>query len=192
MSSPRRIYEHRDNCNNTLFIGIFRRCETRLTYLTSNNLTLQVVCDENKYCFPGNSKCPAPSSVPSSCIDLVDDTQKYCNLNGNPFDCAYSSITKGLISCPIIAACFLGIALLLVFAHILINSFHYQTHLRLTIFTLILLILGFLFLLTTLILLGATMASDLYQYRYNLDYRLQNENGKLSIDVHLHLIYLFD
>jgi hypothetical protein len=97
--------------------------------------------------------------------------QYFCNLDDNPYACCYSPITKGLISCTIISACALGISLLLIYSHILINQFKYKIHMYVTIITIFLLFLGFIFLLITLILLGATMADDLHQYRYNLDYR---------------------
>jgi hypothetical protein len=121
------------------------------------------ICDDNKYCFYGNENCTG--------LNLFD-MQKWCNLENNPYNCAYSSITKGLISCTIIAACTLGISLLLTFSHILINQFNYKIHMYISIITIGLLLLGFIFILITLILLGSTLSYDLYQYKYNLNYRL--------------------
>lgn len=172
---PDRIYEHRSNTNGTIYIGIFRRCEIRSTYLTSTILTAHLICDENKYCFYGNSKCSTPEPI----TNVVDNTQKQCNIDQNSFDCDYSSITKGLIACTIIAACFIGFSFLLTFSHFLFNSFNYKLHFLITMITIVFLILGFAFLLTTLIILGASMSSDLYQYRYNRDFRLKNLNGML-------------
>jgi hypothetical protein len=98
--------------------------------------------------------------------------QSRCNDNNNPYNCDYSSITKGLISCTIISACTLCISFILIFSHILINQFKYKIHMYISIITIILLFLGFLFILITLILFGSTLSYDLYQYRYNLDYLL--------------------
>jgi len=53
------------------------------------------------------------------------DMQSRCNDNNNPYNCDYSSITKGLISCTIISACTLCISFILIFSHILINQFKY-------------------------------------------------------------------
>lgn len=164
-----------------IYIGIFRRCEPRSTILTSTISTTHLICDDNKYCFYGNSKCPTPLTIDTPNLIVQDDAQKQCNLDGNPLDCGYSSITKGLISCTIIAACFIGFSLLLTFSHILFNQFNYKLHFLITLITIIFLMLGFAFILTTLILLGSTMSSDLYQYRYNRDYRLQVSNSMLSI-----------
>ena len=100
--------------------------------------------------------------------------QHYCNVDNNLYQCSYSSFTKGLISCTIIAASTLGISLLLIFLHILINQFKYKTHMYITVITIIFLLIGFIFILITLILLGSTMAYDLHQYWYNLDYRVDS------------------
>jgi len=158
--------------NKTIFVGIFHRCENRLINITSTSLKTYPVCDDNKYCFYGNTNCTQLANLSPSNPNVTDTMQEYCNINNNPYNCDYSSITKGLISCTIIAACTLGLALILIFSHILINQFKYKIHIYVSIITIVLLSLGFLFIFITLILFGSTLSSDLYQYRYNLDYRL--------------------
>jgi len=140
------------------------------------------ICDDNKYAFHGNDnqKCTGLNEPFLDNINAVDDTQKFCNLNNSPYHCAYSSITKGLISCTIIAACTLGISLILIFSHILINQFKYKIHMYIAMITLLLLFLGLLFILIALILFGSTLTNDLHQYRYNLDCRFNAIKGRFQ------------
>lgn len=139
------------------------------------------ICDANRYFFYGNTKC-------SDLTNRIQYThmQMICSIDNNQCDCSYSSYAKGLIACTIIAACTLGISFILIFSHILINQFNYKIHLYISLITIILLILGFIFILITLILLGATLAYDLFQYRYNLDYQLASSSmfyRKLFINI---------
>jgi hypothetical protein len=171
-----RIYEHRTSTSKTIYVGIFRRCENLLIQLTPNVSKTFSVCDDNKYAFHDN--CTRLNEAVLSNANVEDDTQQFCNSNNNLYHCNYSSVTKGLISCTIIAACTLGISLLLIFSHILINQFKYKIHMYITLITLVLLFLGFLFILIALILFGATLPNDLRQYRYNLDCRFNSIMGK--------------
>jgi hypothetical protein len=153
--------------NETMSIGIYQRCENPYVNIVSNLTKISSVCNNNKYYFPDNKACINTTNTLQS-----GELQHVCNLANNPCHCDYSSITKGLISCTMIAACTLILALLLMFSQILINQFKYKIHIYISILTIFLLLLGFIFLLITLILLGSTMSHDLYQYRYNLDYNL--------------------
>jgi hypothetical protein len=97
---------------------------------------------------------------------------RLCNVAGNPYRCNYSRINKGLISSTIISACTLSLSIILIYLHLLINQFKYKTHFGIAVITIALLFLAFIFILITLILFGSTMANDLFEYRYNLKYRL--------------------
>jgi hypothetical protein len=168
--------------NKTLSIGVFHRCECRMVNLALNSSKIYSVCDDNKYCFHGNGNC-------NNLTNQLDTMQEWCNIDHNPYNCDYSSITKGLISCTIIAACTLGLSFLLIFSHVSINVFKYKIHMCISFITIPLLFLGFIFILITLILFASTLSYDLYRYRYNLDYRL----GLLSMSSYeiLNEIYLF-
>lgn len=140
-----------------------------MQYININYDKTDLICDDNKYCFCGNKKCAEGLNQNQS---NIENLQKLCHVGQNSYNCAYSSFAKGLIACTIISAVTLGLSLILIFSHIIINEFKYKIHIYIAIITIVLLILAFLFMLITLILLGSTMAYDLYQYVYNLDYQV--------------------
>ena len=158
-------------------VGIFQRCENENLTVTHSSSKLQSVCHENKY-LSVNSPCYHRND--SSGI-AESDAQRVCNLGNGTCHCDYSSYGKGLISCTIIAACTLGIAFLLIFTHLFINEFKYKIHFYLSIPTIVLLLIGTIFLLITLILLGSTMAYDLREYRSDLTNRELNLSNRESL-----------
>ena len=162
-----RLYFHKTDQTKTTSVGIFQRCENVVLPMTSTSSKVHTVCFENKYFV---------WSIAHNCsrVDISTDetdAQRVCNLDESTCSCDYSSYGKGLMSCTIIAACTLGIAFLLIFTHLLINEFKDKLHFFLAVVTVVLLALGFIFLLITLILLGSTMAFDLHQYRFDLNNR---------------------
>jgi hypothetical protein len=164
-----RIYEHQQINDRTIFIGIVQRCENRQLNVTSTLNKFYSICDDNKYNFNKNINCTIEPNQSGT-----RRVHSSCNGLNNPCHCDYSSITKGLLSCTIISACALGISLILIFSHILINQYQYKIHMNIAAITILVLFLGFIFILITLILLGSTMSYDLYQYHYDLDYKLAN------------------
>lgn len=162
-----RLYFHKTDQTKTISIGIFHRCENVVLPMISTSSKIHTVCFENKYFF-GSAHC---NSSKIETLTEETDAQRVCNLDKSTCNCDYSSYGKGLISCTIIAACTLGVSFLLIFTHLLINEFKDKLHFYLAVATIVLLSLGFIFLLITLILLGSTMAFDLYQYRFDLNNR---------------------
>lgn len=161
-----RVYEHRRTPNETMFIGLFHRCENRLVNVIGTTNRYYPICDENRYLPQNRNLTDIINRYP------LNETPRLCNVAGNPYRCDYSPITKGLISTTILAACLLIFSLLLIYLHLLINQFKYKTHLLIAGITIALLLLAFLFILTTLILLGSTMSFDLFEFRYNFRSRL--------------------
>jgi hypothetical protein len=135
------------------------------------------ICDENKY-LPYNKNV-------SNIINKrpPHEASRLCNVAGNPYRCNYSRINKGLISSTIISACTVSLSILLIYSHLLINQFKYKTHFGIAIITISLLFLAFIFILITLILFGSTMANDLFEYRYNLKYRLIEQSRFKKFDL---------
>ena len=148
-----------------MFVGLFHRCENRLINIVGTNNRYYPICDENRFIPPNRNLTEITKRY------LLNETPRLCNVPGNPYRCDYSPISKGLISTTILSACLLTFSLLLIYSHLLINQFKYKTHLIIGSITIALLFLAFLFLLTTLILLGSTMSYDLFEYRYNFQYR---------------------
>ena len=161
--SLQRIYEHRTESSKTMFVGIFQRCEYSSLNITDYN-KLHSICDDLLYM--KNDSCCTESTP------LSRTRHRLCNLAENRNDCDYSPIGKSLIACTIIAACTIGIAFLATFSHLFIGEFKYKIHRGISIFTIILLFLGFAFLLATMIIIGSTLPYDLYQYEYNLNCHL--------------------
>ncbi|CAM4885328.1 unnamed protein product [Rotaria socialis] len=175
MEYPRwKIYEHRRNPNETMFIGLFHRCENRFLNGILNTSKIYLVCDNNKY-LPSNKNL-------STLIHKVQpaEAQRLCNIAGNPYDCDYSSINKTFISSTIISIITLCLSIISIYLHLLINQFKYKTHVGVAITTISLLFIAFICNLITLILLSSTMPFDLFEYRYNLNYRLIEKNHRNS------------
>lgn len=167
-----RIYEHRRSPSETIFIGLFHRCENQLMNVYSDVNKIYPICDENRYLPYHRNLSNLLRTLPPR------DAQRLCNVAGNPYRCRYSSIHKGLISSTVISSCTLTLAILLIYSHLLINQFKYQTHLGMAILTVSLLFLAFIFILITLILFGSTMSNDLLEYRYNFKYRLIEQSKR--------------
>ncbi|CAF4276801.1 unnamed protein product [Rotaria socialis] len=75
MEYPRwKIYEHRRNPNETMFIGLFHRCENRFLNGILNTSKIYLVCDNNKY-LPSNKNL-------STLIHKVQpaEAQRLCNI----------------------------------------------------------------------------------------------------------------
>ncbi|CAF3699520.1 unnamed protein product [Adineta steineri] len=193
MGYPRwKVYDHREIHNKTIFIGLNHRCENHLIDVTSTQNRIYSVCDQNKYDFHCNKQC-------NNIHNVTNDNEKHrlCNLPNNPCNCDYSSITKGLMSCTIIAAITLSIALLLISSHILLNQYKYKIHFYISAITIVLLVFGLIFILITLILHGSTMSYDLYQYVYGLDCKLdtlksqeEKDNYKMNITQEINRHYI--
>ena len=149
-----------------MFVGLFQRCEYRLLNILTDTNRYYPICDDNKYMSYEKNLSNILSRF------QTDEFPRLCNVAGNPYGCSYSIVGKALIASTIIAACMLTFSLLLIYSHLLINQFKYKTHLFIAIATIVLLLLAFIFILITLILLGSTMAFDLFEYRYNLQYGL--------------------
>ncbi|CAF0969851.1 unnamed protein product [Rotaria sordida] len=178
MECPRwKIYEHRRIPSETIFIGLFHRCENRLIDGVLNTSKIYLICDENKY-LPYNKNL-------SYLLNKIQpiEAQRFCNIAGNPYRCNYSSINKSFISSTIITIFTLSLSIISIYLHLLINQFKYKTHLGIAITTISLLFIAFIFILITLILLSSTMSYDLFEYRYNLNYRLmQQKHRNLTTD----------
>ena len=134
-------------------MGIFQRC-----YSTAQHSS---ICDALLY-LKNDSCCNDSPENPR-------ERHRLCNVDEHRNACDFSPIGKSLISSTIIAACTIGIAFLLTFLHLFIGEFKYKIHLAVSIPTVLLLLLGFIFLLATMIILGSSMAYDLHQYEYNMD-----------------------
>jgi len=165
-----RIYEHRRTPSETIFIGLFQRCENQLINVVLDTNKIYPICNDNKY-LPQNKNL-------SNIIKKLQphEASRLCNVAGNPYRCDYSLINKGLISNTIISACTLSLSIILIYSHLLINQFKYKTHFGIAAITISLLFLAFVFILITLILLGSTMSYELFEYRYHLNYRLNEQS----------------
>jgi hypothetical protein len=165
-----RIYEHRRNPSETIFIGLFHRCENQLITVVSDTNKIYPICDENRY-------LPYSKNLSTIIKKLQpEEATRLCNVAGNPYRCTYTSVNKGLISSTVISAFTLSLSIILIYTHLLINQFKYKTHFGIAIITVSLLSLAFIFILITLILFGSTMSHDLFEYRYNLNYRLVEQS----------------
>ncbi|CAF1099987.1 unnamed protein product, partial [Didymodactylos carnosus] len=174
MGYPRwKLIEHRKSDSLTVHIGLFDRCED--VFFKNGNLYNKTypICDSNKYLPPSS-----PLTTRLCTIEYNDaHCQKLCNrLDKTLPACDYLSFTKGLIACTIVAACTIGLALIMTYSNLLINPFKYKTHIIVSSISLFLLFIGFAALLTTLIILGSYMQRDLFEYLYNLSNQLQRGN----------------
>lgn len=118
-------------------IGLFTRCRT---FDTDNS----EICYPNRY--PRNTSC----------------LWNYCTSRSANASCQcdYSSSTKGIASCSIIAAIFLGLAIIILFIHSIKTTESRSIGLILGLNPLILLLLAFIFILITLILVGSYLSRD--------------------------------
>lgn len=169
-----RIYEHRRSPSETIVIGLFQRCENQLISVVPDTNKIYPICDANKY-------LPTKRNLTGVLSRLQpQEAQRLCNIAGNPHRCSYSTVNRVLISSTIIAACAIGLSMLGIYSHLLLNQFKYKTHVGIAALTVALLLTAFVFLLITLILLGSTMSNELFEYRYNLNYRLAERSKPLA------------
>lgn len=170
MGYPRwKIYEHRRIPSETIFIGVFHRCENQLINVVLDTNKIYPICNDNKYLTHKKNLSTVINRLQSH------EVPRLCNIAGNPYRCTYTRLNQFLISSTIISACTISLAIFAMYAHLLINQFKYKTHFSIAILTVILLTIGFIFILLTLIVFGSTMANDLYEYRYNFKYRLNQQ-----------------
>jgi hypothetical protein len=123
---------------NFTTIGLFTRC---------------VPSDTNKTetCFP-NLYPTAPGYYQwSSCIGRS---------NTDLYQCDYLPSTKGIAACTILAAIFLGLAIIILFIHSIKTTESRAVELFLGLFPLFLLLLAFIFILIALILVGSYLSRD--------------------------------
>jgi hypothetical protein len=133
----------RQNPQNYTTIGLFTRCIP-----SENNKT--ETCFPNLY--PGNTACNWYDCLPRAALDTCQ--------------CDFLPSTKGIASCTIIAAVFLGLAILILFIHSIKTTETRSIGLFLTYFPVFLLLLAFIFILIALILVGCYLSRDImYTFR---------------------------
>jgi hypothetical protein len=136
----------RNDTRNLTTIGLFTRC-------IPSEYNKTETCFPNIY--PGNTSCQW-----SDCLSrAMNDT---CQ-------CDFLPSTKGIASCAIIAAVFLGVSIILLFIHSIKTTETRSIGLFLAIVPLILLILALIFILIALILVGSYLSRDImYTFRTSL------------------------
>jgi hypothetical protein len=149
------------NLNRTT-IGLFTRCIPSDAYK-------EETCFPNL--FPKNANC----SVQGDC--LTRPSNPSCS-------CDFLPSTKGIAACAIIAAIFLGLAIIILFIHSVNTSETRSLGLFLGLFPLLLLLLALIFILITLILVGSYLSRDVMEilsdYTYPSMYILK-ANIKLNL-----------
>lgn len=120
-------------------IGLFTRC-------TTSSINKIEICFPNV--FPSVSTC----NIATAC--LSQEPNSACS-------CDYLPSTKGIVACAILAAIFLGLAIIILFIHSVNTSETRTVGLCLGLFPLILLVLAFIFILITLILVGSYLSRDI-------------------------------
>jgi len=123
---------------NYTTIGLFTRC-------TTSNIIKTETCFPNLY--PGNGSC----------------SWSQCLLRSGNADCQCDFLpsTKGIAACAIIAAVFLGLAIIILFIHSIKTSETRSIGLFLGLFPLFLLFFAFVFILIALILVGSYLSRDM-------------------------------
>ena len=124
--------------NNHITIGLFTQCRT-------SNVSRAETCFPNMY--PRDGRCDL------LLICAVKPINETCR-------CDYLPSTKGIAACTIIAAVFLGLALLILFFHSIKTTGSRAVELILSLFPVILLLLAFIFILIALILVGSYLSRD--------------------------------
>jgi hypothetical protein len=130
-------YYNRTDFNYTT-IGLFTQCIPS----QSNNTE---TCFPNMY--PKNTSC-----YWSDCLSRYVSADCQCD---------FSSSTKGIASCAIIAAIFLGLAIIILFIHSIKTTAARSIELFLGLFPFISLLLALIFILITLILVGSYLSRDI-------------------------------
>jgi hypothetical protein len=121
-------------------VGLFTRC-------TPSTSTKEETCFPNL--FPNNKSCSV-----EICLQINPDAS--CS-------CGFLPSTKGIAACAIIAAIFLGLAIIILFIHSINTSETRTVGLFLGLLPLILLLLALIFILITLILVGSYLSRDIMQ-----------------------------
>ncbi|UJR26832.1 hypothetical protein I4U23_008145 [Adineta vaga] len=137
-AEPRNSSIATDYGFNYTSIGLFTRCVT-------NDFTKTENCFPNLY--PKNSSCPV-----GYCLLRTSDSSCPCD---------FLPSTKGIAACTIIAAIFLGLAIIILFIHSINTSETRSIGLVLGLFPLLLLLLAFIFILIALILIGSYLSRDI-------------------------------
>jgi hypothetical protein len=128
---------------NRTTIGLFTRCIPITGYT-------QETCFPNV--FPKNVSC-------SIVTCWTTNPSSSCS-------CDYLPSTKGIAACAIIAAIFLGLAIIILFIHSINTSETRTVGLLLGLLPLILLLFAFIFILITLILVGSYLSRDIMTLAY--------------------------
>jgi hypothetical protein len=123
---------------NYTTIGLFTRCIPSQTYK-------EETCFPNLY--PANTSCDWTNCLQASS-------------SGN-CQCDFSPSTKGIAACTILAAIFLGLAIIILFVHSINTNEPRSLGLFLGFCPLILLLLAFIFILIALILVGSYLSRDI-------------------------------
>ena len=169
-----RTYGHRTTPELLFNVGIFTRCvqrQVKMDYLPDQSRT---ICYPNRYHVYDSGDCTVSSIHASD-----ENAQTVCDASQDQCSCDFLPINKGMIACTMISAIALGLSLILILSQLFVNRYKYKIHFSLSIINVVLLSIGFLSILTTLIVLGSTMNDDLYNYRYNLNYRLDMHSSTL-------------
>jgi hypothetical protein len=124
---------------NHTTIGLFTRCTP-----AEDNKT--ETCFPNKY--PTGGSCV----LWNACLPRISNASCQCD---------FLPSTKGIASCTIIAAIFLGLAIIILFIHSINTSETRSLGLILGFFPLLLLLLSFIFILIALILVGSYLSRDM-------------------------------
>ncbi|CAM4751050.1 unnamed protein product [Rotaria magnacalcarata] len=146
-----------NNYINLTTIGLFTRCVT--SYFTATET-----------CFP--NKFPMNNNFLDSnlCVQTpLNDT----------FQCDFLPSTKGIASCAIIAAVYLGLSVVILFIHSINTSEARSIGICLSFFPLLLLLLAFIFILITLILVGSYLSRDM-MYILRASFPASNSQGLLD------------
>jgi hypothetical protein len=125
---------------NSTTIGLFTRCG-------QDGISRRETCQPNV--FPKNN-------VNCTSLDmcLLRNATSRCS-------CDFLPSTKGIAACTIIAAVFLGLAIIILFIHSINTSETRSLGMILGLFPLILLLLAFIFILIALILIGSYLSRDM-------------------------------
>jgi hypothetical protein len=129
---------------NHTTIGLFTRC-------IPLDVSKKETCFPNL--FPNNKSC----SIDPDCLSRNPSSSCSCD---------YLASTKGIAACAIIAAIFLGLAIIILFIHSINTSETRTVGLLLGLFPLILLLFAFIFILITLILVGSYLSRDIMHVVY--------------------------
>lgn len=124
---------------NLTTIGLFTRC-------ISIDDTLDV-----EYCFPNRFPMNYSCNPLFHCLPKTPSESCQCD---------FLPSTKGIASCSIIASVFLGLALIILFIHSIKTSEKRSLGLILGLLPFIFLLLAWMFILTTLILVGSYLSRD--------------------------------